>query len=129
MPEIEKGYEFDLAIMDFSKAFDKVPHKRLIHKLKYYGIRGYIQGENDYNILQQYLDCLSQWEDDWGMEFNPSKCHTMRISRKRKATYHAYSLRGHILPQVNSATYLGVEISSRLDCMVKSHSKCCYQSK
>ena len=30
----------DLIIMDFAKAFDKVPHKRLLHKLDYYGIRG-----------------------------------------------------------------------------------------
>ena len=29
-----------LIIMDFPKAFDKVPHKRLLHKLDYYGIRG-----------------------------------------------------------------------------------------
>ena len=26
--------------MDFAKAFDKVPHRRLLHKLDYYGIRG-----------------------------------------------------------------------------------------
>ena len=26
--------------MDFAKAFDKVPHKRLLYKLQYYGIRG-----------------------------------------------------------------------------------------
>ena len=26
--------------MDFAKAFDKVPHKRLLYKLDYYGIRG-----------------------------------------------------------------------------------------
>ena len=26
--------------MDFAKAFDKVPHRRLSHKLEYYGIRG-----------------------------------------------------------------------------------------
>ena len=32
----------DLIIMDFAKAFDKVPHRRLYHKLHvdYYGIRG-----------------------------------------------------------------------------------------
>ena len=28
----------DLIIMDFAKAFDKVPHQRLLYKLKYYGI-------------------------------------------------------------------------------------------
>ena len=30
----------DLIIMDFARAFDKVPHRRLLHKLDYYGIRG-----------------------------------------------------------------------------------------
>ena len=30
----------DLIIMDFAKAFDKVPHRRLLHKLDYDGIRG-----------------------------------------------------------------------------------------
>ena len=30
----------DLIIMDFAKAFVKVPHRRLLHKLNYYGIRG-----------------------------------------------------------------------------------------
>ena len=30
----------DLIIMDFAKAFDKVPHRRLLHNLDYYEIRG-----------------------------------------------------------------------------------------
>ena len=30
----------DLIIMDFAKAFDKVPHRKLLHKIDYYGIRG-----------------------------------------------------------------------------------------
>ena len=29
-----------MIIMDFAKAFDKVPHRRLLYKLDYYGIRG-----------------------------------------------------------------------------------------
>ena len=29
-----------MLIMDISKAFDKVPHKRLNYKLNWYGIRG-----------------------------------------------------------------------------------------
>ena len=30
----------DVIIMDFAKAFDKVPHRRLLYKLDHYGIRG-----------------------------------------------------------------------------------------
>ena len=38
---VNQGHkQTDLIIMDFAKAFDKVPHRRLLHKLEYYGIRG-----------------------------------------------------------------------------------------
>ena len=35
---LDEKKSVDMAILDFTKAFEKVPHKRLIHKLKYYGI-------------------------------------------------------------------------------------------
>ena len=38
---VNRGHkQTDLIIMDFAKAFDKVSHRRLLHKLEYYGIRG-----------------------------------------------------------------------------------------
>ena len=30
----------DIILLDFSKASDKVPHQRLLHKLDFYGVRG-----------------------------------------------------------------------------------------
>ena len=36
----DKGKQTDTIIMDFEKAFDKVPHRRLLAKLHNYGIRG-----------------------------------------------------------------------------------------
>jgi retron-type reverse transcriptase len=32
----DKNTQIDLLIMDFAKAFDKVPHQRLLYKLRYY---------------------------------------------------------------------------------------------
>ena len=37
---LDESKQIDMCILDFSKAFDKVPHQRLASKLEYYGIRG-----------------------------------------------------------------------------------------
>jgi hypothetical protein len=51
----DKGVQSDIAILDFSKAFDKVPHARLINKLRLYGIHG-----NTLNWIEAFLHGRTQ---------------------------------------------------------------------
>ena len=46
-----------LVYLDFSKAFDKVPQKRLLHKIEYHGISGYVAAliGNGYVITNKRL--------------------------------------------------------------------------
>ena len=45
----------DVVVLDFSKAFDVVPHQRLFHKLDHYGIRG-----TTLNWIQNFLTNKTQ---------------------------------------------------------------------
>ena len=45
----------DVIVMDFAKAFDKVPHKRLLYKLKYYGA-----DTNTLNWIEDFLTLRTQ---------------------------------------------------------------------
>lgn len=38
----DQGLQTDVVILDFSKAFDTVPHNELLHKLNNYGINGLV---------------------------------------------------------------------------------------
>ena len=50
----QKG-RMDMVLLDFSKAFDKVPHDRLVAKLKSYGISGNINA-----WIEQFLSSRKQ---------------------------------------------------------------------
>jgi len=39
---VDHGKPVDVTYLDFQKAFDKVPHRRLLNKLKAHGISGNI---------------------------------------------------------------------------------------
>ena len=48
---LANGDDVDLLYLDFQKAFDTVPHQRLLYKLKSYGISG--------NVLKVISDFLT----------------------------------------------------------------------
>ena len=52
---IDRGEDVDVIYLDFAKAFDKVPHKRLLSKLKGYGIKGKI-----YDWIKDFLSNRKQ---------------------------------------------------------------------
>ena len=52
---IEQGNNIDIIYLDFKKAFDTVPHKRLLEKIKSYGISG-----NLYKWIRDFLSNRTQ---------------------------------------------------------------------
>jgi len=52
---LDSGSQVDAMLLDFSKAFDKVPHQRLLYKLQYYGIHG-----NTLNWISAFLSNRTQ---------------------------------------------------------------------
>ena len=181
---LDQRKQTDVIILDFSKAFDKVSHKHLALKLKYYGINkivldwinsfltsrtqrvildgatsdkiqvtsGVPQGSvlgpilfllyindlptethshirlfaddailyreiksnTDCTILQEDLNRLANWETKWLMEFNPSKCQILSVTRKKCPIKFPYKLHNEALENVKSAKYLGITITSDL---------------
>ncbi len=52
---VDQGIQVDTIFLDFMKAFDRVPHKRLLKKVKGYGVTGYFLG-----WLQSFLTGRTQ---------------------------------------------------------------------
>ena len=182
--EMSEGRQVDAVVMDFSKAFDVVPHGSLLVKMAFYGIRGstlswvdsflsgrtqrvFVDGEpsnsaavtsgvpqgsvlgpflflmyindmpetissqsrlfaddtivyrsiksqDDCIQLQKDLESLEKWESKWGMSFNPSKCETIHISRKKTPVITPYMLKQEPLARTKTANYLGITIAEDL---------------
>ena len=177
---IDRKKATDMIALDFSKAFDVIPHRRLLMKLDYYGIRsntknwitsfltqryqrvcvngqcsewkpvlsgtpqGTVLGPHffllyindihhqvssttrlfaddclvyrevnsteDEAALQSDLNTMVRWSNTWGMHFNPTKCKTMRVSRKATPGRTNYNLLGVELEEKDEIQYLGIFI-------------------
>ena len=163
---MQMGKQTDLILLDFSKAFDKVSHEKLIQKLHHYGIIGdtlkwikafldnrkqavvfnrensncipviifwcpsvlgpilflvyindlpeqvtsrvrlfadntamylalssHIEGQ----VLQNDLLSLEKWEKMWDMNFNPSKCQVLHVTRLKTPVETKYFLHDTLL--------------------------------
>ena len=182
---MDKGHQTDLILLDFSKAFDKVNHMKLISKLHQHCMHhktlswiksfligrtqsvvldGHVSSEvnvtsgvpqgsvlgpilfllyindlpenliskvrlfaddtavylvikndSDSKILQRDLDILQVWEQKWDMEFNPSKCEVLHITKSNTPIISKYVLHGEILKPSTNAKYLGVTIANNLN--------------
>ena len=69
-----------------------------------------VSATNDCEKLQDDLKRLEKWEEDWQMEFHPAKCNVQSITRKRNRITLPYTLHGHVLEEVTSAKYLGINM-------------------
>ena len=74
-----------------------------------------ITSEDDAEHLQEDLDKLAQWGEDWFMQFHPAKCTVHTVTNKRNPIVTEYTIRGQLLVAVTSARYLGVTITDKVN--------------
>ena len=183
------GGSIDVVYFDFMKAFDKVPHHRLLMKLESYGISGAAlewiraflvnrkqrvmvngvasewinvtsgvpQGSvlgpilfvlyindlpdvvdvdsniymfadatklyremsdvKDEAILQDDINKMEEWSNEWLMSFHPEKCKVLKMGRPisdLSDMFNPYALRGHHLEVVENEKDIGVIIDCDL---------------
>ena len=137
---LQQNKSIHAAVLDFSKAFDKVPHQHLLMKLERYSIHGNLlswmeslltkrvqssssspvtssvpQGSVlDCDNLQEDLNKLEIWQHERQMQFNPLKCNIICISNKQSPPQRTYFFCGSKLEQVDSASYPGITVNSKL---------------
>ena len=81
-----------------------------------------IANVHDCKVLQEDLNQLHKWEERWQLKFNKAKCNIMRATHARqKKIVFGYELVGVLLKDIDSTSYLGVELSA--DMKWNSHVK------
>ena len=74
-----------------------------------------IDSLDDCQLLQNDLNALVDWSSIWELNFHPSKCQVISVTRKRNPFNFDYFMNNTRLSSVKSIKDLGIEISSKLD--------------
>ena len=69
---------------------------------------------HDAELLQTDLNHLVTWSNDWKLHLNPSKCHSFRMTLKRKPILATYKIQLCTLEHVEKVRDLGVWLDSKL---------------
>jgi hypothetical protein len=73
-----------------------------------------ITGENDHNILQEDLQKMEDWSNNWLLKFHSEKCKYMNITRTTNEGNREYRLLDQNITKVNEEKDIGVTIDSLL---------------
>ena len=68
----------------------------------------------DCTQLQNDLDQLERWANNWQMQFNPAKCEFLAITNKKSTLSFTYHINAVPIKAVQYAKYLGVTIDTKL---------------
>lgn len=190
---LDEGFEVDCIYTDFMKAFDKVPHQRLMKKIENYGIKDPVLGwirdflsdryqsvainniysdwkevisgipqgsvlgpilfvlyindlpnmveseaylfaddtkvfkiierDNDSEILQQDLERMEKWSEDWLLKFHPEKCKYINVRKRKEASNRKYRLLGHEIGRIEHEKDIGVIVDEELSFERHAHEK------
>jgi ribonucleases P/MRP protein subunit RPP40 len=71
-----------------------------------------VNNEQDQKILQDALDNLTRWADEWGMDFNIKKCKIVHFGRTNNR--FEYTMRGQKLQVSEEERDIGVEVHQSL---------------
>jgi len=103
---MDSGTPIDVIYLDFKKAFDTVPHQRLLEKLKVHSVTG--------KLLEwiQYFDNLVEWSNKWQLVFNKAKCKSLHLGSSNQRL--TYQMNSQLLEESRNERDLGVYIEEEL---------------